>query len=912
MIPRIGIGRPEILLAWYLEADGLALIEAEPARFRAWRATRGGPLFQIVRIHRPDDVGGLHLAAPDRGEHVFDRMPGKPRQRPGQIIVGILMFAALAQALDDAAAEFGVLGAHRVAGGAPHRGPRLAGGDEGFPGGRRRRLGLGGDDLDFVAVLQFGGERRDLAVDLAADGVVADVGMHRIGEIDRRRLARQRDQLALGRETEHLVLEQLQLGMFEKLLRVGAFGQQRDGAAQPPIGIGFARQQFGRRAGRVLVERMSGDAVFGDLVHFLGADLQFDPLVAGPDDGGMDRAVIVLLGRRDVVLEAPRHHRPGGMHNAERLVALRYVLDDDAEAENIGQLLEADRLALHLAPDRIGPLAATLHARRDATVGELAGELRLDLADQALMPRRQCLQPFADDLVGLRIELPERQAFQLLAHFVHADAAGERRIDIERLLGDAAARLRLHVLERAHIVQPVGELDQQHPHVLGDRQQEFAQVLGLLGFARHQVEPLQLGEAFHQVPDVGAEQMVDLGAGGLGILDRVMQQRRRDGGVVELVLGKDRGDFERMGDIGVAGQPPLFAMRLHGIHIGAVEKVLVRMGIVLADAFDQVVLPDQRFCGPRRRVGRHAVGRAVGQHFTRLRLGLHTWQIGGAVTNRKPIARRLRSLRRMARRALDFADNPPGRRAAVPRHSAEPTRASDRIADTAALSHDKQAAARPHSAQRPGRAIVEHEGRVGQSDCRVQLIHGAHPTRNDFIRRHIVAALHDAQGDAIDIGLRVVGPDKEQLDEISGLLGANQNIQFARVRHDGFEAEAALRFDTIITQAIGNVLRLGCFCPSGPSSVDAISSGLIYSPKSKSRLRSHRVSVVFPDPLGPATIKTNGWFKTRRSEPITPPICAALSLQGTRLPGRATVRPHRNLRSGHWENSEPVDRPDFR
>ena len=40
-------------------------------------------------------------------------------------------------------------------------------------------------------------QRRDLAVDLGADRHVADVGMHRIGEIDRRRPARQRDQLAL-------------------------------------------------------------------------------------------------------------------------------------------------------------------------------------------------------------------------------------------------------------------------------------------------------------------------------------------------------------------------------------------------------------------------------------------------------------------------------------------------------------------------------------------------------------------------------------------------------------------------------------------------------------------------------------------------------------------------------------------
>ena len=66
-----------------------------------------------------------------------------------------------------------------------------------------------------------------------------------------------------------------------------------------------------------------------------------------------------------------------------------------------------------------------------------------------------------------------------------------------------------------------------------------------------------------------------------------------DGGVVELVLGEDRGDFERMGEIGVAGGALLLAMRLHGIDIGAVEQVLVGMRVVASDAFDELVLPHQ-------------------------------------------------------------------------------------------------------------------------------------------------------------------------------------------------------------------------------------------------------------------------------------------------------------------------------
>ena len=44
------------------------------------------------------------------------------------------------------------------------------------------------EDLDFVAIHELGRKRRDLAIDLAADGGVSDIGMHRIGKIDRRAL----------------------------------------------------------------------------------------------------------------------------------------------------------------------------------------------------------------------------------------------------------------------------------------------------------------------------------------------------------------------------------------------------------------------------------------------------------------------------------------------------------------------------------------------------------------------------------------------------------------------------------------------------------------------------------------------------------------------------------------------------
>ncbi len=152
-------------------------------------------------------------------------------------------------------------------------------------------------------------------------------------------------------------MEQFELGVLEELLRVVAFGQKVDGAPQPLIGAAF-HGEARIVVDALLVEGMGGDAVFGHLLHGDGADLQFDALAARADHGGMERAVIVLLRGRDVVLVAAGNHRPARMDDAERPVALVHRLDDDAEAEDVGKLLEGDGLALHLAPDRIGALLA--------------------------------------------------------------------------------------------------------------------------------------------------------------------------------------------------------------------------------------------------------------------------------------------------------------------------------------------------------------------------------------------------------------------------------------------------------------------------------------------------------------------------------------------------------------------------
>ena len=82
--------------------------------------------------------------------------------------------------------------------------------------------------------------------------------------------------------------------------------------------------------------------------------------------------------------------------------------------------------------------------------------------------------------VVLGLEKLEREVLQLGLHAGHAEPVRQRRVDLARLERDAAPPLGRQVLERAHVVQPVAQLDDDDARVLRDRQQQLPVVLDLL------------------------------------------------------------------------------------------------------------------------------------------------------------------------------------------------------------------------------------------------------------------------------------------------------------------------------------------------------------------------------------------------------------------------------------------------
>ena len=197
------------------------------------------------------------------------------------------------------------------------------------------------------------------------------------------------------------------------------------------------------------------------------------------------------------------------------------------------------------APSRLLPrrLADAVHGRLAEL--HLLGDLVVELGE----------------LVG--VEMVEGEVLEVPLDARHAEAMGDRRVDLQRLARDAAPRLGRHVLQGRHVVQPVGELDDDHPDVLGGGEDHLAEGLGLRLVAAHVLVAADLGDAVDQAADLAAELLLEHLAGGERVLQHVVQQPHRHAGLVEVEVGQQVGDVERMDHVRLAG-----AARLILVHLG--------------------------------------------------------------------------------------------------------------------------------------------------------------------------------------------------------------------------------------------------------------------------------------------------------------------------------------------------------
>ena len=219
-------------------------------------------------------------------------------------------------------------------------------------------------------------------------------------------------------------------------------------------------------------------------------------------------------------------------------------------------------------------------------------KLPREILDQALGGLAHRLDLGAERLVARALEVFEREVLELVLELAHAEAVRDGRVDVARLLRNPRAPLLGLVLQRPHVVEPVGELDEDDANVVDNRHEHLAEALGLPLLARRELQAGQLRDALDDVGDALAEELADLFDRVRRVLDDVVQKARGDRDDIQPQIGEDHRDAQRMDEVRLARSARL-ALMLEGRElVGAAEQLDVGVRVECPDLVSEILEPD--------------------------------------------------------------------------------------------------------------------------------------------------------------------------------------------------------------------------------------------------------------------------------------------------------------------------------
>ena len=297
------------------------------------------------------------------------------------------------------------------------------------------------------------------------------------------------------------------------------------------------------------------------------------------------------------------------MHGTKRGIAIAHRMSDDAQRHQVVNLGELLALALHLLIDGPIVLGTTVDLKALKTNAiELIGE-RLDGLGQITLANLARLGYHARDaLVGIGLQVEEGQVLELPLDRAHAQAVGQRRVYVHGLACLKQTAVLTQGGKRAHVMQAVGELDDDDANVLGHGEEHLAQREGLLLVHAVDFDVGKLGHAVDEFCHGFAKQAGNIGKRGLGILDSIVQQRGAHHIAVHLEVGQNDGNLDGMVNVHLARAALLVAVLLGGKAVGLLHLgEVIRIHIFEAQALQLVV-------AVRHNLGRQLIGMLIVLH----------------------------------------------------------------------------------------------------------------------------------------------------------------------------------------------------------------------------------------------------------------------------------------------------------
>ena len=315
----------------------------------------------------------------------------------------------------------------------------------------------------------------------------------------------------------------------------------------------------------------------------------------------MQGLIHVLFGVADVVVELAGDGVPHLVDHAQRPVTVRDLVDQYTQGEqvvDVAELLALGLVLLHLPVGTVYAFRPADHLSGDAVLGKFIAKPGGDFLDVVFAFGALGRQYLGYLPVLIFVQVSEGQVIQPPLDLPYSQAVGQRGVDVQSFLGDTPAFIGRQGVQGAHVVQTVGQLDQNHPDVFGHRDQHLPQALGVQRFGVvHEVGDIfggrlelvvhagQLGDPVHQLAHFRSKAPGYLVERDAAVFDNVMEQSGDNGVGVEAEVGEEEGGFQGVGDVGLAGFSHLPYVAFVGVAVCLPHESAAFLGQVSTDPF---------------------------------------------------------------------------------------------------------------------------------------------------------------------------------------------------------------------------------------------------------------------------------------------------------------------------------------
>ena len=418
--------------------------------------------------------------------------------------------------------------------------------------------------------------------------------MDGIGKVNRSGPGRKIDDVALRREDENFVSEHIDLHVMEEIGCIGfllAFKQPAD-----PCKLVLFTFMNTRCAITQFVFPVCRYAVFRCGMHIPGADLHFKRDTLRPDYRCVYTLVHVGFRSGNIVFKPARYRFEHIMDNAEHVVTVGNRIDDDAESTQVENTAHIDFLGVHFTVNAVNVFDSPVDRGFAAFLLQPVGHFFLHGRHELFQLCHLAFQILHDLVITFRIKILEREIFQLPFCLLHTEPVSERSVDLHRLKGLGALFIGRLIVHGAHVVQAVGNFNEDDTDILRHSHQHLAQIFALLILFAGVLHPRQFGYAFHNISNLGAEFFCNVRMGEGSVFNNIMQESRYDGILIQAHVKADICCRDTVRHIGGSVFSLLAGMSITCHFIGRTNPVQIHAVRTCTDFFKQSFKLKVRIC----------------------------------------------------------------------------------------------------------------------------------------------------------------------------------------------------------------------------------------------------------------------------------------------------------------------------